>query len=262
MIGEKLHLACLGQQRDLLVGQAPPAGHQVGSALEGPAQGLHPPPGLDGLVVPRPQHLGDHPPAEVGGPRVLRVLQEPPTEALVLGRGLVAQSSREQAGDRLDDDERGELTPGDHDVADGQLRVGQVVGDPLVHSLVTAAQQREAVPAGEVASDRLIEAPAAGGKEEERAGQVLALFHALDGGEQGLGHEHHARATPERRVVDGAARVGGAGAQVPHPQVEHASLARPTDEARPAVPLDEVRKDREDVDPHGVSRRGPRGGPR
>ena len=52
------------------------AAEQVGAALEGAPQRLRPPPAGDPGVVARPQHLGHRPAPEVGGPRVLRVLEQ------------------------------------------------------------------------------------------------------------------------------------------------------------------------------------------
>ena len=49
-----------------------------------------------------------------------------------------------EAGHRLDHDQGGQLAAGQHDVADRQLAVDQVVGHPLVDPLVAAAEQREA----------------------------------------------------------------------------------------------------------------------
>ena len=43
----------------------------------------------------------------------------------------------------LDDDEGGQLAAGEHEVADRQLAVDEVVGDPLVDALVAAAEERE-----------------------------------------------------------------------------------------------------------------------
>jgi hypothetical protein len=207
VIDEKLHLACLGQQGDLLVGQPSPARHQVRAALEGPAQGLHPSPDRHALVVTRPEHTGNRPAAELRRPRVLGVLQEPFSEALVLGRGRVAQGPRKQTGHRLDHDQGRQLAACNYDVADRQLAIDQVVGDPLVHALVPAAQQREALCVRKLAGDGLIKAPAGRGEQEQGAGEALELFDTLDGGEDRLGHEHHPRTASERSVIDRSARI-------------------------------------------------------
>ena len=76
--------------------------------------------------------------------------------------------------------------PGQHDVADRQLAVDQVVGHPLVDPLVAAAQEREASADGELAGDRLVEAPPARAEQEQRTGDPAV----------GLG-----RARPPRRAA-------------------------------------------------------------
>ena len=56
----------------------------------------------------------------------------------------------QQPGDRFDDDERGGLPAREHEVADRELAVAQVIGDPLVDTFVAAADQREAGTAREL----------------------------------------------------------------------------------------------------------------
>ena len=60
-----------------------------------------------------------------------------------MGRLVVAHHAGDQAGDGLDDRDGGHLAAGQHEVAERQLAVDQVVGDPLVDALVAAAEQRE-----------------------------------------------------------------------------------------------------------------------
>ncbi len=140
MIGEQLHLACLHQQGDFLVGEPAAGGEEVGTALERPAEGLHPTPTCDAAMVTRPEHLGHAPSPEDSGAGVLGVLEEPRQETLLFGRCLVAEHPREEPRHRLHDSERRELAPCKHDVAERQLVVDEVVSHPLVHPLVAAAK--------------------------------------------------------------------------------------------------------------------------
>ncbi len=115
----------------------------------------------------------------------------------------------QEAGHRLEHDQRRQLPTRQHEVAHRQLAVDQVVRHPLVHPFVAPAQQREAA-AGRVTQGRqlgchvLVEAAASGGQEVERTRQVGDGF---DAAEERLGHEHHAGAAAEGAVVDGAAGV-------------------------------------------------------
>ena len=132
------------QQLHLVLGQPATGLDQVAAALDRAPQRRGPPPGRDGGVVAAAQYLGDLPAAEVRGTGVLRVLEEPRREALVLGRLGVADHARDEPRDGFDDGERGELAAREHEVAERDLAVDEVVGDALVDALVTAAQQREA----------------------------------------------------------------------------------------------------------------------
>src|SRR5690349_16971075 len=58
--------------------------------------GLGMTPGLDLLVVSGEQHLRHHPPVPLRGPRVMRVLQEPPLETLLLQRLLRAHDTGQE----------------------------------------------------------------------------------------------------------------------------------------------------------------------
>ncbi len=78
---------------------------------------------------------------EVGRPGVLGVLDEPVGEGLLPRRRLVAHDLGEQPGDRFDDDEGGRLAAGQDVVADRQLAVAEVVGDPLVDALERMAHR-------------------------------------------------------------------------------------------------------------------------
>jgi len=92
-------------------------------------------------VVARAQHGRDLPAPVLGGPRVLRLLEQAAGEGLVLGGRLVAEHAGDEPGDGFDDDERRGLPSGEDVVADGELVVAEVLGDALVDALVAAAQQ-------------------------------------------------------------------------------------------------------------------------
>ena len=62
-----------------------------------------------------------------------------------VGRLVVAHHAGHEPSDGLDHDQRGHLAAGQHEVADRQLVVDEVLAHPLVDALVAPAQQREAV---------------------------------------------------------------------------------------------------------------------
>ena len=170
-------------------------------------------------------------------------------EALRDGAGVVAHRSRQQPGHRVDDEARGRLAAGQHDVADAELAVDEVLADAVVDALVTAAQQREPLAFGELGGDALIEPATAGTEQQQRADRV----DRLDGGEDRLGLHQHAGAAAERGVVDRAVHVGGVLADVVAAKVEDTGLAGLAQQARRAEGVDGRREDREDVDAHHPS---------
>ncbi len=99
------------------------------------------PPAVHPAVVAAAQHVGDRVAAELRGTRVLRVLEQPVGEGLVGTRHLVAHHAGHEACDRVDHHEGGRLTAGEHVVADRQLAVAQVIGNPLVDALVAPAEE-------------------------------------------------------------------------------------------------------------------------
>ena len=83
VFAQQVHLAVVGKQPDLLVGQAPSSRNQVGTALQGPDDGLGPAPPVDAGMVPGQERLGNGPTPEVAWAGVLRVLEETGRKALV-----------------------------------------------------------------------------------------------------------------------------------------------------------------------------------
>jgi hypothetical protein len=94
-------------------------------------------------VIPVAEDLGDLPTPENGRTGVVGVLEESGGEALVPGRGLVAEDPGQEPGDGLDDHDRRHLPPGQDVVADGELTVDKMVGDPFVDPFVTATEEGE-----------------------------------------------------------------------------------------------------------------------
>ena len=106
---------------------------------------LHEPPLADLLVVPRQEDLRHRWPPKNLRPRVVRVLQKPGGEALLLQR-LPRDHARDQPRHGIHDDHCRHLAPGQHVVADGNLVRHEGVDHPLVDPLVPPAQEREAPP--------------------------------------------------------------------------------------------------------------------
>src|SRR4029077_9688663 len=90
----------LAQERLLLRGERH-RGDEVGASGDGPPQRGRPPPPVDPGVVATQQHLGHPVTPELGGPRVLRVLEARGHERLVVPRRRVAHDPGEEARHRV-----------------------------------------------------------------------------------------------------------------------------------------------------------------
>ena len=152
MVFEQLYLARA---------EAPTGNDQVGSSRERLGECRSLAPGSDGLMVASEQHLWDAPTAKFGRTCVLGILEEAKAEALLDDGLLVAENPRDETGDRLNDHQGSELTASEHNVADGELIINQMVNDALVDPLVSTAQQSECAGiAGKFGRERpLIERP-------------------------------------------------------------------------------------------------------
>ena len=93
-------------------------------------------------MVPAAQDLGDRPVSKLRRPRELGVFKQSGRETLVGGRVGVARDARNEPSGRFDDAEHGELAAGEHEIADRDLSIDQVVDDALVDAFV--ARQKAA----------------------------------------------------------------------------------------------------------------------
>ena len=114
---------------------------EVGPPLARLLQRLAAPPFVDLLVVPREQDLGDRHPPEFAGPGVVGIIQPPLDERVVADRGFLADDAGDEPRHGVDHDHGRDLPAGQDVVADRDLVRGQVLGHPLVHALVPAADQ-------------------------------------------------------------------------------------------------------------------------
>src|SRR5215204_1140607 len=173
--------------------QASPGRDEVGAARERAVQRLGVAPTLDAGVVAAAHDVGHVPAAERRRPHELRLLEEPTlAEALRDGAHVVAHHPGHEARDRLDHEARGDLSAGEHDVADAQLVVDEVVADALVDALVTPAQQAEARTACQLGGEGLVEAAATRAEQEERTPRVGRLHGRED---RLRSHQHAGTAT-------------------------------------------------------------------
>ena len=156
-------------------------------------------------------------PRNVGRPGVLRLLEQARrAEALGDRADVVAHRPGQQPDDRFDHQAGGDLSPAEHDIADAELAVDQVLAHPVVDALVAPAQQAEAVERGQLAGPW----PGRSDARRDRAGTAAAADRRPRPTRTPARPHHHPGAAAERGVVDGAVHVGGVLAEVVGAQVE------------------------------------------
>src|SRR5271157_4370123 len=119
---------------------------------------LQKPPLADLLMMPGYEHLGHAHPPELFGPGVVRVLEEPLGEALLLER-LPRDHALHQPGNRIYHHHRRGLAARKDVVTDGNLVGDEGVDHPLVDPFVSPAQEGEIPPARQLLCRALREKP-------------------------------------------------------------------------------------------------------
>ena len=131
---------------------------QIGSPLPRATESLGVPPSGDPAMVPGEQDFWHPPTLKLGGPGVLRLLEQTlGAETLVFGRLRVADDTRNQPHHSLDDRQRRSLSSGEHEVAERDLLVDQVGGHPLIDSFVSPADEGENLESCPAIEGRLYE---------------------------------------------------------------------------------------------------------
>jgi hypothetical protein len=183
-------------------------------------------------VVAVAERLGDGEAQEVGGARVVGVVEEAVggvggtgnaifsgcgvervgfAEAFVAAGVGVAQDAGEQADGGVEDDGGAEFAAGEDVVADGELLVAEELADALVDAFVAAADEDDSVERGEAAGGGLREAFALRGEEDY--GFACCVAGGFGGAVPGIpGLRRWAgvlRPCLRRRRRDGHLRCGG-----------------------------------------------------
>lgn len=127
----------------------------------------------------------------------MRFLEEPLSERLRHGRLVVAKHSWKKPGDPFDDRQRDSLSPCEYEVTDRYFLVDQVLGDALVHTLVSAADEHQMVQCCPSIEHRLVEWSTCGRHEDS-----VCTLERDEGILERTDHQDHAGTTAERSVVD------------------------------------------------------------
>src|SRR5438874_13071684 len=204
------------------------------------------PPAGDLGVVAGEKHVGDPMALELGRPGVVRILDQVRAERLLSRRIGAAQNPRDQAADGIDHDQGGQLAAGQHEVADRELAIGQLLRHPLIHTLVAPADQVAVGLTGQRPGQTLGEDLSRGAEEDHRARPVPLA----DGFEDGLGLEHHPGASAVGHVVDLAMLVVGVVPKVVDVESDPAGAQGPTSHAVCQRAGEELGKEGQDLEDH------------
>ncbi len=178
--------------------------------MRGPPQGLLTPPSADGGVVPGAQHGRNLVVAPHRRSGVHRRLQQPAGEGVVHHGLGVADDSGQQPGDRFQDDQGGDLSPGKNVVTDGDLVVGPLVDDARVDAFVTAAAEHQPLFVGQAGGVRLREGPPDRGRDDDPGPPAVRRSQRADLGQRRpprLRTHDHARTPAVGGVIDGPVHV-------------------------------------------------------
>ena len=166
-------------------------------------------------------------------------------EGLAFDRLGITDDLGDESHDALDDHEGCGLAAGDHVVAEGDLLVDHVLGDPLVDTLVPATDERKMAEPGP-SVEMILTKRSAARREQHSVG-------SLDGVErlgQRLRHEHHPGAATERAVVHLAMRSLSPRAQVDRFDVDQAPLDGASGDSKAQRGIEVFGEDRDDRDLH------------
>jgi hypothetical protein len=127
---------------------------------------------------------------------------------VVFGAGRVAKHIRQQARDRVDQDQRRELTARQNVVADRDLIRDQMRANAFVHTLVAAAEQGDPFVARQLLGHALREDASLRCQQDNGDNDWLSPFgnrsqDGFDRFENGLGFHHHPASASIRSVVCG-----------------------------------------------------------
>ena len=170
------------------------------SACLGAFDGLLEFPVVDELVVARQKHLGDFPTFVVSRTRIDGGRHQPVLERVGEGRGLVAQGTRDEAHQAVDQDGGTEFPSGEDIVADAYLFGNQMFADTFVDAFVVTAEDDDVLLHRELVAQRLVEHLAVRAHVDDFVVVALA-FQVADAVVDRLDHHHHARAGGKSVVV-------------------------------------------------------------
>ena len=193
-------------------------------------------------------------PAKRGRARVARRVEEAVLERVRQRRRGVADDAGDDARERVDEDERGQLAAREDVVADRDLARDERLPHALVDALVVAGDEDVAGPEREAVGERLRQRLAVGREVDhvvDRLPVGRGLFEKrLDAGEERLGLQDHAALAAVGLVVDLPVAARRPLAEAVHAHVQQPLVARAAEDRVVERAPDELGQDGDEVDDH------------
>ena len=165
------------------------------------------------------------------------------------GALLVADRARNQAHQRVGDNDRRKLTPRQHIIPDRYFLGNQMFPYPVVDPLVVAAEDYDIVQQRHAVGHRLVE-PLPVGRRENHLVVIPLGLQSADAAVNRLYLHHHSRLTPERVVVDLAVLVGRIVAEVMDMELHQPLRLRPFQNRAVERRVKHLRQNRQYINSH------------
>ena len=175
-------------------------------------------------------------------------------ETVLLMRLLVAQHTRLQASQRVEQGERRNFAARQHEIPQTQVEADMAVEKALIDTLIPTTQQHRARSHGQLSNEVLVQ-PLAGRCEvdHDRRGAATIAQRGRQGALQGLGKQDHARTASERSIVDALVAALAEITQWPKAHVDLLRLEGSMRDPEFQMRRKEFREERDDVQPHQKS---------
>lgn len=115
---------------------------------------------------------------------------------------VVAEHTRHEPDDRVDNDHRGNLAPIEDEIADRYFLRFEQIDNSLIKPFVPAAQQQQSLVAGKFFHKLLIESPPLGGQQHDACWRFGHRLDGLDALDDRFGFENHAWSTAEGSIIN------------------------------------------------------------
>ena len=168
------------------------ASRDVGPPVERALDGLPPAPAFDCLRVSVQQDFRHSLSAPLRGARVVRRVEHPAVKGIFFNGAFAAHYARDEARYGVYYRHRGHLAARQHEIAEGYFHIHILFREALVHALIVAADDDEALFAREVFHKLLMEAHPLRARVDDVG--LCAAGDRFDRLCERLRHEHHAAA--------------------------------------------------------------------